>query len=224
MQELIVWMMEYNRSARPQSVQEVRDFIQDGKEQHMSTEIGTVITPKVITSPKQSNSTLSKRRGLLWISMTIFVVVVLGLIYVFGRRMSTNKAEMDMVNSEISIVKGKAYENVVLGDYLYTGPVDAEGVPHGRGTAVFVKNGIPNGNTYEGPIEHGVFSGSNAKFKYGAENTFEGSFKNNMYAEGKLRVNTTGQFFMGTFYEGEPYDGTWYDESGKSILQINKGK
>ena len=161
--------------------------------------------------------------------MTLLTIVVLGLIYILGRKMSTNKAEMNIVNQEMpqksaNMVKGKTYENVVLGDYLYTGPVDEEGVPHGRGTAVFVKNGIPNGNTYEGPIEHGVFSGSHAKFKYGTENTFEGSFKNNMYSEGKLRVNTTGQFFMGTFYEGEPYNGTWYDESGKSILQINRGK
>ena len=229
MQNLIVWMMEYNRSARPQSVQEIRDFIQDGKEQQMSTEIGTVITPKVISSPKQSYSTLPKGRNLLWISMTFFSIVVLGLIYVLGQKMNTNKAETNIVNQEMpqisaNLVKGKIYENAVLGDYLYTGPVDAEGVPHGRGTAVFVKNGIPNGNTYEGPIEHGVFSGSHAKFKYGVENTFEGSFKNNMYAEGKLRVNSTGQFFMGTFYEGEPYNGTWYDESGKSILQINRGK
>ena len=121
-------------------------------------------------------------------------------------------------------VKDKAYENNVLGDYLYTGPVDEEGKPHGRGVANFIEKGMPNGNVYEGPMEHGAFSGSKAVFKYGKENTFEGSFKNNMYEEGKLTINSTGQYFEGSFKKGDPYNGTWYDKNGKVIVKLTNGK
>ena len=44
------------------------------------------------------------------------------------------------------------------------------------------------------------------------------------YAEGKLTINSTGQYFEGSFSHGDPYTGTWYDGDGKEIKKLKKGK
>lgn len=231
MQKLIVWMMEYNRTARPQSVGEIRVFLQDGYKPEMNTEMGTVITPKLNFAPKPQSKpapALNKSKIIMGSSVALVAIVVFGLIYALGRK--TNKNWLDKVSKEQPVltvsndVKDKLFENAVLGEYLYTGPVDDKGLPDGNGVATFVENGKPNGNFYEGPISHGVFSGSHAVFKYGNENTFEGTFEDNLYAEGKLTINSSGQYFEGTFKKGEPYDGVWYDKYGKLIVKLKNGE
>lgn len=228
MQKLIVWMMEYNRTARPQSVREIRNYLLDGREPEMETEMGTVITPKINPISHPQPATWSKNKTLLRTSVALVAIVVFGLIYVVGRKTSRNW--LDKVSKEHPVeaistdVKDKLFENAVLGEYLYTGPVDDKGLPNGIGYATFVENGKPNGNFYEGPIIHGEFSGNHAVFKYGKENTFEGTFENNLYAEGRLTINSSGQYFEGTFNKGEPYDGAWYDKYGKVLAKIKNGK
>ncbi len=232
MQKLIVWMMEYNRNARPQSVDEIMAFLHDGKEADINTEIGTVFTPKTYSSAKQHptpNTQTTNHKKLLWASVALIAIIAFGLIYALGRSSKNgseegeNKTEVTAI-SDIKDVQDKAFVNTVLGEYLYTGSVDEKGMPHGRGKAIFTEGGKPNGNVYEGPMEHGVFSGKKATFRYGEENIFEGSFENNMYAKGRLTINSTGQYFEGSFSKGEPYNGTWYDKKGKTIVKISNGK
>ena len=132
--------------------------------------------------------------------------------------------EQTIVHNVADIVESREYVNPVLGKYLYTGKIDANGMPHGNGTAIFIDNGAPNGNMYEGPFVHGVFTGDKAVFKYGTENTFKGSFENNMYSKGKLTINSSGRYFEGSFYNGEPYNGTWHDSNGRTISKLTNGE
>lgn len=231
MQQLIVWMMEYNRNARPQSVAEIRDFLQDGVVPERDAEVGTVLSMKRPPLSREQDASSGKSKMLMWASVGLIAVIAFVLIFMLGRRMSSGQAEKaepttveQPVQKASQNVIDKHCENAVLGHYLYTGPIDENGVPHGRGAAVFTENGKPNGNVYTGPIEHGVFSGKDAVFKFGTENTFEGSFENNEYAEGKLTINSTGQYFEGSFSHGDPYTGTWYDGDGKEIKKLKKGK
>ena len=230
MQKLIVWMMEYNRSVRPQSVEEIWSYLQDEKKGEMETEIGTVFSPKQNSAPVHQQSTKpAKNRSHLWMGVILIAIAVFFLFYVIGRKMIADKpndqvVKEQIVHNESDLVEERELDNPVLGKYLYTGKVDANGLPHGKGIATFVDNGKPNGNMYEGPFVHGVFSGDNAFFKYGTENTFKGSFENNMYSKGKLMINSSGQYFEGSFYNGEPYTGTWYDSNGKVLTKLTNGK
>lgn len=229
MQKLIVWMMEYNRNARPQSVADVRSFLRDGIIPDPSEGPGTIFGPSDPTSsavvnaqPENSNKLL---KGAL---LALVAIAAFCLIFMLGRKATNGSDTASKAQTEetvTNIVADKACYNENLGDYLYSGPVDDKGLPHGKGTARFTENGIPNGNVYEGPIEHGVFSGDGAVFKYGNINTFEGTFRKNQYAQGKLTINSTGQYFEGTFDDnGKEYNGTWYDKSGQVIVKLKNGK
>ena len=56
-----------------------------------------------------------------------------------------------------------------------------------------------------------------ANFKYGNGDTFEGTFSNNVFKEGKYTIIDDGSYFQGTFKNGKPDKGDWYDKSGKKI-------
>lgn len=78
-----------------------------------------------------------------------------------------------------------------LKKYLYTGPLNADGKPEGKGRAVF-----PN------------------------KDTFEGTFVNGMLAEGRYTFAKDGTYFLGTFNEREEPDithGAYYNINGKKI-------
>lgn len=99
-----------------------------------------------------------------------------------------------------------------IGNYVYNGEVDENGVPHGQGEAIF-----ENGNNYKGPFNHGVLEGENVFYKLGQGDTFEGSFADNHYKEGKYTIQSTGEYFVGTYKDGNPEHGVWYDKSGKEL-------
>lgn len=105
---------------------------------------------------------------------------------------------------------------------VYTGPVDNTGRPHGKGTAAFLNNGMPNGNVYEGPWQYGVRSGDNARYTYHEDDNrnnwyvFEGKYAHDAFLKGKLTFND-GSTFEGTFKDNQPSDGTWRDAKGKPV-------
>ena len=120
-------------------------------------------------------------------------------------------------------VKEKPMVNEMMGEYLYTGPVDESGLPNGFGEAVFISNGTPNGFTYKGPFEKGNLSGDRRAVLTNANgDTFVGSFKNNYFVKGKYTIAETGEYYIGTFSNGVPSVGTWYDKDGKIEEKVNE--
>ena len=228
MQKLIVWMMEYNRNARPQTVAEVRNYLNDGKIPEPSDDGGTVYGtgfPPVTSEGKATSA--HGHRTLIWALVALVAVGVFSLIFIAGRKAadgSSGQKKEQPAETVTNMVTDKAYYNEELGDYLYTGPVDNQGLPHGKGVAKITENGKPNGNVYEGPIAHGVFTGEGVVFKFITEdNAFEGTFKKNQYAEGRLTIISTGQYFEGTYKDDKPYTGTWYDKKGQVIVKLKNG-
>lgn len=118
-------------------------------------------------------------------------------------------------------VKDKSFTNDVLGDYLYTGPVNKEGQPNGIGEAKFVLKGKPSGQTYKGPFKNGILTGDReAVFTFANGDTFVGTFKNDYFEKGKYSVSASGEYFIGTFSNGDPTTGTWYNKSGTKIQDV----
>ena len=108
-------------------------------------------------------------------------------------------------------VSGFWFESA-LGFCSYTGPVDEKDKPHGTGEAKF-----NDGREYKGPFIHGVMEGENVFFKYDNGDTFEGTFVNNAFSEGKYTIKSDGSYFLGTFKNGQPDRGNWYSKNGNRL-------
>jgi len=102
--------------------------------------------------------------------------------------------------------------NTPIGNCKYTG-YTIYGVPEDpAGEAYF-----SDGRYYKGPFENGNLSGENALFRYPNGDEFEGTFKNNSFYEGKYIIAEDSSYFSGTFKNGQPDKGTWYDKNGGKI-------
>ena len=99
-----------------------------------------------------------------------------------------------------------------IGNCSYSGPIDENNKPHGRGTAKF-----SDGREYYGFFLHGILEGDNALFTYGNGDRFEGTFKNNSFNQGKYTIKSDGSYFKGTFVGGKPSKGNWYDKNGNVL-------
>jgi hypothetical protein len=122
-------------------------------------------------------------------------------------------------------VVNEAFLNDDLGAYLYTGPVDSDGLPDGVGEAVFIEGSKPDGRTYRGPFASGAFGGTEqAEMKMENADVFSGTFENNLFKEGSYTIKATGEFFKGSFEEGKPYKGAWYNKKGKKIQEVDESK
>lgn len=221
-QHLIRWMMKPNRQARPQSVEEIRDFLtkpfveQTQDEQPSYDEEITVIGK----SPEpQEETTVNPMKK--WLPFGIAgAVVCIGLIIFLmsGGKSDTSDANIDSLKSKVSSVieemnkVDKMYFDSALGVCSYTGPIDENRKPHGTGEVTFT-----DGRVYRGPFIHGKLEGSDAYFKYDNGDTFEGTFVNNSFSEGKYTIVEDGSYFIGTFKNGQPDKGTWYDKSGNRL-------
>ena len=150
----------------------------------------------------------------------LFVIGLLALL-IFTRECSNLAPEAsidDYAVAEDSVIE--AYANDLhctnsLGSFTYNGVVNYDNQPNGIGEAIF-----DNGNTYEGPFVNGQMEGDNAVFKYKIGDVFEGSFKNNAFNYGKYTIAKTGEYFVGSFQNGEPLHGTWYDKAGRKLEEI----
>ena len=127
---------------------------------------------------------------------------------------TTAVADAPVAKDEPATVENMKTTNQLLGECLYTGPVDADGLPHGIGKATFTSG---DAKSYEGNFVHGVMEGDNAVYQYKNGDSFTGTFKANRFSEGKY-TTSTGEYFVGKFDEsGSPTEGTWYDKNGKEM-------
>ena len=94
----------------------------------------------------------------------------------------------------------------------YTNGYNWKNEPHGVGTARF-----KDGRVYHGCFSDGILDGENSTFTFPNGDYFEGAFKNNEFYHGKYTIRGDNSYFIGTFREGEPDKGKWYDRNGKII-------
>lgn len=242
MQYLIKWMMTPKRQKRPQSVAEVREFLAKPFRQQATTMLEddeeTVVAdnpsrkPKGKSKPKVKSNTRptpdhssplqpssSSRKSL--INIGIAALALIGVLLVWSPWKKTTSPKPALDSSVVAAVKEKTvtakqvtdrYFNSALGVCSYTGPVDEKELPHGTGTATFT-----DGRLYKGPFVHGKMEGDHAYFRYDNGDTFEGSFRNERFYEGRYTMKSDGSYFVGTFSNGQPSKGQWYDKNGNKI-------
>lgn len=99
-----------------------------------------------------------------------------------------------------------------LGQCIYSGEVDADGLPHGHGEASWTSGVAKH---YDGNWHHGHMDGQTT-YTLSNGDTFEGLFKDDHYDEGTYTQKATGDYYIGTFTaEGTPDQGDWFDKRGK---------
>ena len=145
-------------------------------------------------------------------------LVAYGVNYVINR-CSQPQGETSEPRKETAIrVENFKYTVPDIGTGLYTGLLDADSLPHDTKAKIF----FAEDNVYEGAFVHGKLEGTGIVYTIAGQ-TFEGSFKNNQFDEGKLTTRD-GQYFKGTFRDKQPYNGAWYDTNGNVISRLEDGQ
>ena len=242
---LVLKMMTTDRFERPQSVDEIRKLIADlseqeqkkrreeeerkqkeklrleqerMKQQNKDTSTRVMKDQKKVAEPESPEPKRKINMGL----MAVAAVAVIGVcLWVFLPNESSSDDEgndtpaaVETVTDKPKTVTDLACKNS-LGEYSYTGEVDNDNVPDGKGKAVY-----NNGKTYEGTFQKGKLHGENAVFIYDNGDIFEGSFNEDSFSQGRYTIKTSGEYFEGSFKNGQPEHGTWYDKSGNMLEKI----
>ena len=182
----------------------------DASENNLSTSIDEH-DQEMATEKKSSTK-------VILLSLVAAVVVVIVGYFLFGGNSSDKASEADTQVQTVSVAKEKRNVKTVkdlsltltLGKCRYTGEVISDTVPNGSGEAWYA-----DGRYYKGYFDYGVMHDKHAYFRYEIGDVFEGEIKANLFVQGKYTIKKTGDYFIGTFKNGNPSKGTWYDKHGK---------
>lgn len=106
--------------------------------------------------------------------------------------------------------------HVLQGDCTYTGYVNEDNVPNGEGEAWF-----NDGRYYKGYFANGMMVDDNAFFRFKNGDTYQGSFVNDHFSNGRYTIASDKSYFEGTYdSNGQPKKGAWYDKNGKKIENV----
>lgn len=249
--DLILWLMKPNRKMRPQSVADVRQFLLETADQPKpepqkkasdtpkpadtgETELrqkphGTKPQPDVTKKREHS-------KGLAYAKYAVMAAVVVGIgigAATLGRSCSESGQLAEVVDSDTVVVM-PAMEQVTdrsitvargpenMRSFIFTGMVDAEGLPQGEGSAKFAAYGNIPAATYEGNFVDGMCEGE-GQMAFSTGDRFEGSFAEGYYDKGTYTL-ADGSSFRGTFRNGSPWDGSWYTKDGQVDGSVKNGQ
>ncbi len=211
MRQLIKWMMTSNRKKRPQSVADVKAFLEKPyREEPVAVDSEeTQLGAPHVNNGQNENS--GRPFPVKWVAAAAAALLVMGGFFIFLKSSSDTSKDTDQtVTAQLHVAD--RYFKSALGVCSYTGPVDADNQPHGIGEASFT-----DGRLYRGPFVHGKMEGNGAYFRYDNGDTFEGSFSNNAFKEGRYTMKDDGSYFEGSFKGGQPDKGQWYDKNNNKL-------
>ena len=151
------------------------------------------------------------------------IVLIAGAVALFsgGKGDADEKAKMDAVATQPvqekkNTAKGlKTYNKI--GNFEYTGEVDANGQPDGMGEAKF-----DDGRYYKGKFSHGSFQDDKGFFQFANGDTYEGTFVDNFFGTGTYTVKENGDYFVGSFKDGNPEKGSWFNKGGIKVEDVGQ--
>lgn len=187
---------------------------------------GTTGKPQPIATPlpqKESERTSSEGKSGKMVAVSIVVllfVLAFGLTtWWLGSRGATDEPPAPSADSvTVEFVTDMKWESP-FGMSSYTGQVVSDSVqdsgkklPHGKGVAR-VTAGDLKGSLYDGEFVNGRMQGK-ATYTFDNGDTFEGTFRDNEFYQGRFTIRETGDYFEGTFRDGVPYKGEWHNKNG----------
>lgn len=146
----------------------------------------------------------------------LLIVVLFLLNYGSCGNRTVSGSEPTPAPTETTVQKVERMQyTTAIGGCQYTGPVDEQRQPNGEGEAFF-----NDGRYYSGTFEHGVLTGDDCYFKYANGDTFRGKFRNNSFYYGTYTIASDKSYYVGSYKNGQPDGGTWYNKNGKVIENI----
>lgn len=238
MRDLVLWLMKTHRKERPQNVQQIRDAIKrqapsndddtkvvdalnDETAMVSSTTADVPVTPLMDGNPKDVDEAQPKSKRMFM----IFLAAIAGLLMLVGYNLMRGPKPAPMAE-EAPLIKQEAvpatvaneHMALVVGECDYTGQVNADGIPHGHGTAVFA-----NGDQVEADFTDGNVNDDDALYTFASRDTFKGQIVDNQFIKGQYTL-TDGSYFVGEFTGNKPGSGQWYDKNGNKISDPTKPK
>lgn len=229
--------LELNKKYRPQSIDEFERLLEKSEEiVEVEVEEEPEPVPPVphtretsIYSVEETVDDKGKKKKIILFSAlgVLAVILVLGIIGVSSGS-DSKEGELVAVEDTLAVTDEKAEaktaENVtdktftIYGmTFSYTGPVNANGLPEGKGKGVF------DDGVYEGGFKDGIRDGEATFTTTDGSNTFKGTFKAGNYEKGRLYYDDK-TYFEGTFKDNQFYDGKYYSADGVAQVNYVKGE
>jgi hypothetical protein len=149
-------------------------------------------------------------------SFVIFFFILGFVVEKCHQTKSTDVAAVEKDSTSTSSVKDKQNNGADGKPCIYTGLMK-DGVPNGIGKAVYQDDR----DYYEGAFEDGKRVANLAKFAWKNGDTYEGSFVDDQFDEGKFISKSNGYYFVGKFNDFQPSKGVWYDNKGNVIKELD---
>lgn len=206
------------------------------KPQKPKSDIGSVGEPLIepekpqhkvsqVNSKEYIDDSTTKSNGMRkFIAVVVVIAISVGIYFALRGGNSSHPSDMvDSTEAEIDTdvtTKVTNAEMDTAGLFMacrYTGEVK-NGLPDGYGEAWFA-----NKSYYKGHFSNGVMEGKDGFFRFDNGDTFNGSFHENHFVNGKYTSKADNSYFEGTFNtDGQPLQGVWYDKNGNKIQSVGK--
>lgn len=185
---------------------------------------------KAKPSPKPDNKGAVKKKGFPTIlALALAAIVVIGAAAAaFILLGHDNDAAEKAADTSASVSKPAPVPTVTDKDcvyepdgkiFKYTGEVDENGMPHGKGKATF-----GDGRTYDGQYVHGKMEGEGYFVDAAEQYDFKGTLKADFFEKGRFTYTSDGSYFEGEFKEGEFYNGRLYNANGTPAFEYVNGE
>lgn len=190
-------------------------------DEHKNSEINSIVTEK------------SKNRGKIFLVIgCVAAVLVIGIV-VFLISSSHNEKSEDKAAATENIEQTEANREVTdmmwkssFGNSLYSGELgqndSGDWIPNGKGKFE-ITDGEFKGASYAGEFVMGRMEGQGT-YTMKSGDIFVGKMKDDAFDDGRYTSLSTGEYFEGKFRNGEPFDGKWYDKSGKVLETVSPDK
>lgn len=220
--------MQINKNHRPQTMEEFVDLLKDDPtiypepkpEPEPIPEPKPAPKPKPGPTPKPKPKKKEKTSKMLVIFAAVLLLLcVIGYLLIPKSNIPEQQPVTDSITEpvvKVEHVADQTFKDAEGKNFSYTGEV-VDGKPNGKGTGIY-----PYG-TYTGEYKNGLRQGKGTFERKNGSHKFEGYFQMDTYYEGKL-TQPDGYYFKGTFMNSQPYNGKWYDKTGKVYSEVVNGK
>ena len=233
MKKFVLELMQTNRMQRPQSIGEIQNLLNNSPSESRSTVVQedeeTIIAypEKEEVATKKNSSELNDHdtnarknrrfnKKIIWVlAACMFLLLIILSGFYFSSRNTKTPVMIDtdsIAEVVVSQVERMQFKSAI-GECQYTGYVDDNNYPDDDNGEAFFNDG----RYYKGGFVRGTLEGENAFFKYPNGDIFEGEFRNNSFFWGVYTIAEDKSYFKGSFKNGQPDSGNWYDKNGKHI-------
>ena len=192
--------------------------------------VSEILIKEPIKKEKESSpsSDSGTAKGILTI-LVFFIPLVIIMCFKNCNNSSNDYVyKCDTIIADTESIKSGYVENYCIsydtgGVYYWTGYLK-DFWPEGKGVAIYSSDDPYGRKQYKGEFSsakgrHGV-----ATLTYRNGDKYDGTFSYNHFDSGTFTIAASGEKYIGTFKNDQPYNGQWYNNKGKVRQKVVNGK